>query len=109
VDDARRAVLMVVLRTVSQLSFLTLAVALVDVATSVTSAPVLVEVGTKVVILRFIRPRLIKVVLIGLLLDGRKVATRRSMDRLREWQLDEDAADLAATLFSSTRVAATRR
>jgi hypothetical protein len=58
---------------------LTLVVALVDVATGVTDAPVLVDVGAEVTILGTVHPRLIGVVLIDLLLDGREVVARRSI------------------------------
>jgi hypothetical protein len=44
-DGARRAVLTIVVEATSKLSLLALAVALVDVAASVATAPVLVEVG----------------------------------------------------------------
>jgi hypothetical protein len=46
VDGARRAVLVIVVKATSELSLLSLAVALVEVAASVATTPVLVEVGT---------------------------------------------------------------
>jgi hypothetical protein len=46
VDAARRAVLAIVVKATSELSLLALAVVLVDVAASVATTPVLVEVGT---------------------------------------------------------------
>jgi hypothetical protein len=45
VDSARRTVLAVVVEAMSELSLLTFTVALFDVATSVATTPVLVEVG----------------------------------------------------------------
>jgi hypothetical protein len=59
----------------SQLSFITLVVALVDVAAGVAGVPVLVEVGAEVAILDTIRPELLRVVLTSLLLDCREVAS----------------------------------
>jgi hypothetical protein len=45
-DGAQGVVLAIVVEATSELSLFALAVALVDVATSVATAPVLVEVGT---------------------------------------------------------------
>jgi hypothetical protein len=44
-DDARGGVLAIVVEAMSELSLFALAVALVDVATSVSTTPILVEVG----------------------------------------------------------------
>jgi hypothetical protein len=58
-----------------------LAIALIDVATSVAATPVLVEVGAEVAISRVIRPRMVGVVLVDLLLDGGgQFAVRRYLD-----------------------------
>jgi hypothetical protein len=101
---------MVVLCTTSQLLLFALAMALVDVVAGVTGTPILVEAGTEVVILGSVHPRLFGVVLIDLLLyGGGRLLRAGQLDRLREWRLDEDAADLDAALFSSTRAGATRR
>jgi hypothetical protein len=45
VDSTRRSILAAVLRATSQLPLFTLAVALIDVAASVTTTSVLVEIG----------------------------------------------------------------
>jgi hypothetical protein len=45
-DDTRGAVLAIVIEATSKFSHFALAVVLVDVAASVTTAPILVEVGT---------------------------------------------------------------
>jgi hypothetical protein len=79
VDDARGVVLAVVLRTTSQLVFLALVVALVDVAAGIAGMPILIKVGAEVAILGTVRPRLLGVVLIDLLLDGGEVAVHRSI------------------------------
>jgi hypothetical protein len=79
VDDARGVVLAVVLRTTSQLVFLALVVALVDVAAGIAGTPILIKVGAEVAILGTVRPRLLGVVLIDLLLDGGEVAVHRSI------------------------------
>jgi hypothetical protein len=73
-DGATGSVLAVVLCTTSQLSLLTLVVALIDVAAGVTGVPILVEVGAEVAILGTIHLRLTGVVLIDLHLNGREVA-----------------------------------
>jgi hypothetical protein len=72
-------VLAVVLRTTSQLVFLALAVALVDIAAGIAATPILIKVGAEVAILGTVRPRLLGVVLIDLLLDGGEVAAHRSI------------------------------
>jgi hypothetical protein len=86
-----------------------LVIALIDVATSVAATPVLVQVGAEVAISRVIRPRMVGVVLVDLLLDGGGAVCCAQVSRLCECRLDGDVADLDATLFSSTRVVATRR
>jgi hypothetical protein len=53
--------------------------ALVVVAAGIVILPVLVEVGAEVAVSRAIRPRLLGVVLVDLLLDGREFVVRRSI------------------------------
>jgi hypothetical protein len=78
-DGARMSVFVVIVQTMSQLPLLALAMELINVAASVTSTPIVVKVGTEVAISRAIRPRLVRVVLVDLLLDGREFAMRRSI------------------------------
>jgi hypothetical protein len=54
VDGARRVVLAVILRAMSHLSLLTLALELVDITAGVAVSPILVEVGTEVTVPRAI-------------------------------------------------------
>jgi hypothetical protein len=53
--------------------------ALVVVAAGIVILPVLVEVGAEVAVSRAIRLRLLGVVLVDLLLDGREFVVRRSI------------------------------
>jgi hypothetical protein len=79
VDGAMGVVLTVVLRTTLQLPLIGLAVALVDVAASVTGMPIVVDIVAKVVILNTSTSRLIGFVLVDLLLDGWKDAMPKSI------------------------------
>jgi hypothetical protein len=88
VDAARRTVLTVVIKAMSELSLLAFTVALVDAWYGI-------------------------LWLVDLLLDSRYPAMRRplcagQLDRLHECRLDVDAADLDAVFFSSTRAVATQ-
>jgi hypothetical protein len=78
-DSARRAVLAVVLRAMSQLPLLALTGALVDVVAGVACTFVLVEVGAEVAVPHVVHLRLVGVVLVDLLLDGGEFAMRRSI------------------------------
>jgi xanthine/uracil/vitamin C permease (AzgA family) len=79
VDSTGRSLLTVVLHAMSELPLFTFAMALVNVTASVKVSPVLVEVGMEVVVLRAIRPRLVRVVSIDLLLNGGEFVVYRSI------------------------------
>jgi hypothetical protein len=78
-DNTGRAVLAVILCVMPQLQLLALMVVLVDVVEGVACMSVLVEVGTEVTVPRAVRLRLIELVLVDLLLDGREFAVCRSI------------------------------
>jgi hypothetical protein len=73
-NGARGSVLAIIVQVTSKLSLFTVVVALVDVAVSVTVAPVLVEVGAQVGAVRGVRPGLV-----DFLLDGGELAMRKSI------------------------------
>jgi hypothetical protein len=78
-DATGRAVLAVVLCTMLQFPLVALTVALVDVAAVIACASVLVEVGAEVSFPRAVLPRLGRVVLVDLFLNGREFTVRRSI------------------------------
>jgi hypothetical protein len=97
-DGARGGVLSIVVVVMSELSLFALAVALVDVATSAATTPVLVEVARRSTPgAAFARGWLTSSWIVGSLLCAGR------LDRLRECRLDVDAADLDVALLSSTR------
>jgi hypothetical protein len=103
VDTAWRTVLAVVVEATSKLSLLVFTMALVDVAASVATMPVLVEFARRSTLgTTFARGWLTSSWIVGSLLCAGR------LDRLRECRLVVDAADLDTTLFSSTKAVATR-
>jgi hypothetical protein len=94
----------IVVEATSKLSLFMLAVALVDVATSVTAALVLVEVGAQISALRGVRPGLV-----DFLLNGRELAMRRLIGSTTRMPARRRCCGLGRRALFLTRAVATRR